>query len=152
MDTKKTIKTEEPVIDINEVSRISAGTVINGDVFSAGDIRIDGKIEGKVCSQQRVVVGEKAQIKGALLCENTDFWGKIDGDIYVKDTLSLMSTAVVNGSINVRRFQVEMGAQINCNCRMITEAEYDKVASGMIANKLPKKPEGKDQKEEKKEA
>jgi len=131
MDIKKISKAVEPVVDVNEVSRISTGTVIKGDISSKGDIRIDGSVQGKVYSQARVVVGEKAVLNGALFCENTDFWGRMDGDIYVKDTLSLMSNSVVSGSINVRQFQVELGAKIDGTFSMITEEDYDKVVASI---------------------
>ncbi|MCD8313778.1 MAG: polymer-forming cytoskeletal protein, partial [Bacteroidales bacterium] len=72
------------------------------------------------------VVGESAVIKGDVICDNIDLWGKLTGTIYVKDTLSLKSGCTVNGSINVRRFMVELGSEFNGTCKMINEEEYDK--------------------------
>ena len=51
-------KTQTPVVNVNEVSRISTGTVIKGEINSPNDIRIDGVFEGKIFSKGRVVVGE----------------------------------------------------------------------------------------------
>ena len=81
--------------------------------MSSTDIRVDGAINGKVHSEGKVVVGETAKLSGSLMCKNLDFWGKMEGDIYVKDTLSLKSLAVINGNLHVRKLQVELGAQIN---------------------------------------
>ena len=105
---------------VNDVSRISAGSVIKGEIISPNDIRIDGSFEGKIISQAKVVVGEKAVIKGDVICNNADFWGQIDGDLYVKDTLSLKSTSVIDGDLHVRRLQVDLNATFNGNCKMIT--------------------------------
>ena len=77
-------------------------------------------------------------VTGSLLCNNVDFWGKMEGDIYVKDTMTLKGAASVNGSINVRKFQVEMGAQINGTCGMITEEDFTKMADQVVSIKLPK--------------
>lgn len=123
---KKEIKVAEQVVDVNDISRISAGTVIKGEISSPSDIRIDGTVDGKIFSKGKIVVGENAFIKGSVFCAVMDFWGKMEGDIYVKDTLSLKSSSSVEGNINVRKFQVEMGAQINGSCHMISEAEFDK--------------------------
>ena len=120
--------------NINEVSRISHGTVIRGDLSSSTDIRIDGQVDGTLFSEGKAVVGESAQLSGKLFCTNVDFWGKMDGDIFVKDQLSLKSSSVVNGNIHVRKIQVEMGAQINGSFKMITEKEYDQLVA-TIANK-----------------
>ena len=121
-------KTLDNAVDVNDVSHISAGAVLKGDFTCPSDMRIDGKIEGKVKSSGRIVVGESAEIKGSVLCDILDFWGKIDGDIYVRDTLSLKVGSSVKGSINVRKLQVEIGAEINGECHMITEEDFDKLS------------------------
>lgn len=118
----------EPVVNVNSISRISAGTVIKGEIVSPTDIRIDGTFEGRVQSKGRVVVGESATIKGDIVCENVDLWGKVEGNLFVKDTLSLKEGCVVDGNLHIRRLAVELGATFNGNCKTITEAEFNKLA------------------------
>lgn len=127
----------DPVVNVNDVTRISKGASLKGNLVSSTDIRVDGTMDGVVFSEGRIVVGETAAMSGSLLCNNLDMWGKIDGDIYVKDTLSIKNLAVVNGNIFVRKIQVEMGAQINGTCKMITEQEFDKLAAEIV-KKAPK--------------
>ena len=122
-------KIAEPVVDANEVSRIAAGVSVKGDLISKSDLRIDGTINGKVVSDTRIVVGEGASLKGSLYCNSLDFWGTMDGDVYVRDTLSLKAGSKIKGSLHVRRFEVEMGAEIDGICQMITEEQYDKLIS-----------------------
>lgn len=129
----------EPNLNVNSISRISTGTVIKGEIMSPYDIRIDGTFEGKIQTKGRVVVGETAFIKGDIICENIDLWGKVDGNVFVKDTLSLMEGCSVNGNLNTRRLSVELGSTFNGNCRMITEAEFGKVA-GVEDSKMEQKP------------
>lgn len=120
-------KTMEQNVNVNDVSRLSAGTVFKGEISSPTDIRIDGTFEGKIYSKGRVVVGEKAYIKGDIVCSNVDFWGKMDGNFYVKDTLSLKSTSKVTGDLHIKRLQVELDAKFDGSCQMISEAEFDKL-------------------------
>lgn len=129
----------EPNLNVNSISRISTGTIIKGEIMSPYDIRIDGTFEGKIQTKGRVVVGETAFIKGDIICENIDLWGKVDGNVFVKDTLSLMEGCSVNGNLNTRRLSVELGSTFNGNCRMITEAEFGKVA-GVEDSKMEQKP------------
>ena len=129
----------ETNVNVNSISRISTGTVIKGEIMSPYDIRIDGTFDGKVQSKGRVVVGETAVVKGDIICENIDLWGKVEGNIFVKDTLSLMEGCSVTGNLNVRRLAVELGSTFNGNCRMITEAEFNKIA-GVEASKAEAKP------------
>ena len=124
----------ETEVNVNSISRISAGTIIKGEITSPYDIRIDGTFEGKVQTKGRVVVGEKANVLGDIICGNIDLWGKVDGNVYVKDTLALKEGCVVNGNLHVKRLSVELGSTFNGNCRMITEAEFNK-AAGIDAQK-----------------
>ena len=123
----------EPNLNVNSISRISAGTIIKGEIISPSDIRIDGTFEGKVQTKGRVVVGETALVKGDIICENIDLWGKVNGNVFVKDTLALMEGCHVDGNLNIKRLSVELGATFNGNCRMITDGEFNKVAGVEVA-------------------
>lgn len=125
----------ETTVNVNSVSRISAGTVIKGEIISPNDIRIDGLFEGKVISKNRVVIGESANVKGDIVCENIDLWGKVEGNLYVKDTLALKEGSNMNGNLHIRRLLVELGATFNGSCKTITEAEFDKLTNNAAASK-----------------
>ena len=119
-------------VNVNSVSRISAGTVIKGEIQSPYDLRIDGTFEGKIQTKGRVVIGESAIIKGNIICENIDLWGVVEGDLFVKDTLALKEGCKMNGNINISRLAVELGATFNGTCRTITEEEFNKL-TGTVA-------------------
>ena len=117
----------EQTVNVNSISRISAGTVIKGEIVSPTDIRIDGTFEGKVQSKGRVVLGETAVVKGDIICNNIDLWGKVEGNVFVKDTLCLKAGCTMDGNLHARRLAVELGATFNGSCKTITEAEFDKL-------------------------
>lgn len=139
MEFTKVAKAIEPEVSVNDVSRISAQTIIKGEVSSENDIRVDGKVDGKIYSKGKIVVGQQGELQGSLICNTVDFWGKMTGDIYVKDLLTLKSSASIDGSINVSKLQVEMGAQINGACHMISAQEFDKAIESIVTTKLPAK-------------
>ena len=128
----------EPTVNVNEVSRISTGTKVKGEISSSNDIRIDGTFEGKIYSKGRVVVGEKALIKGDIICSSVDFWGTMEGNFFVKDTLSLKSSSKVKGDLHIKRLQVELDAKFDGTCQMISEADFDRLCGG--AAPAPAKP------------
>ena len=129
-------KPQAPAVNVNEVSRISTGTVIKGEINSPNDIRIDGTFEGKIVCKGRVVAGEKAVIKGDIVCENGDFGGKREGCLYVKDTLTLKDTCTVTGDLHIKRLVVELGARFNGACKMLVEGEFEKL-TGTAPKKEP---------------
>ena len=121
-------KMDNSTVNVNEVSRISAGTVFKGDLTSPGDIRIDGEFEGKIFSKGRVVVGEKAKVTGDIVCVNVDFHGTMTGNFFVKETLTLKQGCKVDGNLSVKRLQVELDAAFNGTCHMIDDAQFDKLS------------------------
>ena len=124
--------TQTNSVNANSVSRISAGTVIKGEIQSPYDLRIDGTFDGKIQTKGRVVVGETAVIKGDIICENIDLWGAVEGDIFVKDTLALKEGCKMTGNINTSRLSVELGATFNGTCRTITAADFDKLTGAAV--------------------
>lgn len=140
MDLSKVKKAVEPELSVNDISRISVHTAIKGEISSENDIRVDGKIEGKVFSKGKIVVGPQAVISGGLACNNVDFLGTMKGDIFVRDLLTLKSNADIEGNIHTNKLQVDMGAKINGSCHMITAEDYDKQIGNFVTTPVPEKP------------
>ncbi|MBO4589033.1 MAG: polymer-forming cytoskeletal protein [Bacteroidales bacterium] len=103
------------------VNTISAGTVIKGDITAQGDFRLDGRLEGNIQLNGKLVVGENGQIKGNIVCQNANVIGHVDGNISVKEVLTLHSTAVVKGDILINKLAIEPGAAFSGTCRMLDE-------------------------------
>ena len=119
----------EQAANVNLVSRISAGTWFKGEIISPNDLRIDGKFEGSIFSEGKVVIGESAEIDARIVCANADVWGKTKGSFTVKDIMAIKSDCSVEGELKVRKLIVELGASFNGSCKMISEQEYEKVAA-----------------------
>ena len=97
---------------------IAQGTKIVGDIASEGPFRIDGTVEGNVKTSGKVVVGKSGFIKGTLQGENADFEGKFSGKLILSGTLSLKSTAHIEGEVHITKLAVEPGATFNATCSM----------------------------------
>ncbi len=104
-------------------SRIENTTTVKGDVVSEADFRIDGTLNGSIKTKGKVVVGKEGSIKGAVSCANADIEGKINGNIYVSETLSLRSTSVIEGDVVIGKLIVESGASFNATCSMNLEGK-----------------------------
>jgi len=109
----KNNEVETPAINI-----IRKGTEIKGDVTCAGDIRIDGILNGTLNSQGKVVVGQSGIIEGEVICKNADISGKIKASIIVKELLQLKTTANITGDINTNKLSIEPGANFTGTCNM----------------------------------
>lgn len=106
-------------------NRINDGTIIKGDISSNGYFRIDGRIEGNVKTPSKVVIGKTGVIIGTLSCENADVEGNIKGILNISGTLSLKSSAHIEGEVSVGKLAVEPGATFNATCLMKDSKEGD---------------------------
>src|SRR5262245_55774362 len=95
-------------------SIISADMTMQGTVNSAGDIQIDGRLEGDVRSVG-LVIGEQAEIHGEILAEDVTVRGKVIGRIRARKVL-LAATSHVEGDILHEALAVESGAFFEGNC------------------------------------
>ncbi len=99
-------------------NRIEKNTKIKGNITSEADFRIDGKLEGNVKTSGKVVIGKDGYINGKVECVNADIEGKFNGELAVKDLLSLKASAIIEGTVSVSKLAVEPGATFNAACTM----------------------------------
>lgn len=109
---------EQAASPADSVNLIGAGTLIKGDVECAGDIRIDGNLEGTVRTKGKLVVGSTGVIDGDVFCQNADVSGSINGSITVSELLSLKISARLKGDITTTRLSIEPGAEFTGSCSM----------------------------------
>jgi cytoskeletal protein CcmA (bactofilin family) len=110
-------------------SIISADLRIVGDLASAGDIQIDGEVEGDIQSRT-LTVGESAQVKGSISAETVRVCGAVTGQIKAT-TVTLDKTARVMGDILHTSLAIEPGAFLEGHCRRIESGA--KVAGAFVA-------------------
>lgn len=123
--------------DSGTVNIIGAGTSIEGDVVSSGDIRIDGNLKGTLKTKGKLVVGPSGSIEGEVNCQNADVSGMMRGKITVAELLSLKATAKVNGEINTGKLAIEPGADFSGSCSMggVVKEIQQESASSSLAEK-----------------
>ena len=103
---------------VNQQNTIAKGTIITGDIISDGDFRVEGTVQGNIKTPGKVVIGKTGIINGTLHGANADIEGKFSGKLILTDTLSLKSSAHVEGEVEVGKFAVEPGATFNATCLM----------------------------------
>jgi cytoskeletal protein CcmA (bactofilin family) len=86
---------------------------LKGDIETGGFTRIDGSITGNVNARGRVVIGEKARMKSNVSGTAITVGGVVFGNIIAKESLVILSTALVLGDIITRRIQADDGCLIH---------------------------------------
>ena len=82
-----------------------------GQIFSTGDIQIEGRLDGDLRSHA-VTVGEQAEITGEVAGETVTVFGKVKGTIRGKQ-IYLCATCEVDGDVINEALAIETGAKLN---------------------------------------
>ncbi|HET6567366.1 MAG TPA: polymer-forming cytoskeletal protein [Rhodothermales bacterium] len=101
-----------------QINMIAEGTVLEGTLKATGDVRISGRIVGKLFVEGKVVVTQEGVVDGELSAVSADVAGSVLGEVTVKERLVLKNTAAVDGNVRAARLVVEDGAVFGGKCQM----------------------------------
>lgn len=89
-----------------------------GELKAQEDLKVEGRIEGTIQHQQRVVVGAKGEVVAAVTAAAIEVDGKVQGDMHAKKSVKVSSTAVVRGNIKAPSVSITEGANFNGSVSM----------------------------------
>ena len=115
------------------INIITVGTLIKGDITATGDFRLDGTLEGNIQLNGKLVVGDSGVVTGNVLCQNANIIGTVNGNLSVKELLSLHTSARVRGDILINKLSIEPGAVFTGKCRMLDEVRAEQEAQAAAA-------------------
>ena len=116
-------------VESNSINIINNGTLIKGDITATGDFRLDGTLEGNIQLNGKLVVGDSGVVNGNILCLNANIIGTVNGNLSVKELLSLNATARVKGDILINKLSIEPGAVFTGKCCMLDEVRKQQQAA-----------------------
>ena len=102
----------------NSINALVAGTTIEGKVKADNDFRIDGVLIGTLECKGKVIIGITGAVDGDISCANALIEGKFDGNLRVKELLSVKDSAKITGEIVTDKLLVQSGAVFNVKCQM----------------------------------
>jgi cytoskeletal protein CcmA (bactofilin family) len=89
-----------------------------GELKAQEDLRVEGRIEGTIHHQQRVVVGAKGEVVATVSAGSIDVEGKVQGDMNAKKSIKVNSSAVVRGNLRAPSVSITEGANFNGSVSM----------------------------------
>jgi len=90
-------------------STIGEGSVFEGKFYISGSLKIDGKFEGEIKTDEELVVGEKGRIKTDIFAKSVVVAGTVIGNITAENEVRLLETAKVLGDITAPAISIQRG-------------------------------------------
>jgi cytoskeletal protein CcmA (bactofilin family) len=116
LTTKEQKRVAEEISNSSNV--IGKGTVLEGNIETYGNLRIEGRVIGNVKSKSKVALGANSHVEGNIVSQNADIEGEVKGKLEISEVLVLKATAVIMGDISTGKLVVEPGAVFNGSCKM----------------------------------
>jgi cytoskeletal protein CcmA (bactofilin family) len=105
-------------------SLLSSDLTINGNLESAGDMQVDGTVEGDIRSN-KLTISNTAVVRGSIEAESVVIAGHVTGQIKARH-VTLSKSARVIADVVQERLTIEPGAFFEGNCRHFPGQEGEK--------------------------
>jgi cytoskeletal protein CcmA (bactofilin family) len=94
------------------------GTEFEGELRFQNTFRIDGRVKGRIVSDNTLVVGETARIDADIECGVISIRGTVQGRVQGRQRVELLAGCRVQGSLVSPRLVIEEGAFFQGDCDM----------------------------------
>lgn len=118
---------------------IGINVTIKGNIYNKGSIQVNGFIEGEVKSDENIIIGDTARVKGPVIAKKIEISGEVRGLIEASDKLELNPTGKAYGDVNAKTLIIKEGATFVGKSIMPAET------SGQPADTESKEEEKKDE-------
>jgi len=110
----------------NTVACIGKSVVVKGEVTSAEDLVIEGRVEGKIDLQgHSLVVGQGGDIRAEILAKSVIVHGTVTGNVTAREKVEVRETGSIEGDIVTPGLSVSEGAVMSGRVEMPRTAEKD---------------------------
>ncbi len=102
--------------DLNAL--LGRGSEFEGKLTFEGTVRIDGKFNGTIVTNDVLVVGEGAKVSAEITCGTVIVHGEIIGNVKAKTSVELHQPAKMKGNIETPSLMIEKGVTFEGQCKM----------------------------------
>ena len=92
-----------------EVTIVGAGARLEGNLVSAGSLRIDGQVKGQINADGDVSLSPQSQVEADIRAQNVSIAGRFKGNVLVKGKAHLARGGRIDGNITSKTLVVEEG-------------------------------------------
>jgi cytoskeletal protein CcmA (bactofilin family) len=97
---------------------LDEGTEFSGELRFRDALRVDGRVKGKVVSDNLLIIGETGQVDAEIDCGVVSIRGRVTGTVRARQRIELLSGCRVLGTLVSPKLVIEDGAFFQGDCRM----------------------------------
>ena len=111
-------KTDMKKNDAEIKAYMGEDTIFNGLLNYSGTVRIDGKFEGQVITEDTLIIGETGHLMAEISAGTIICMGYVEGNLMASQKIEIHSTSKVVGNIKSPALNIELGGVFDGTCDM----------------------------------
>jgi cytoskeletal protein CcmA (bactofilin family) len=96
-----------------EVTIVGQGAKLEGNIVSAGSLRIDGQVRGQINADGDVMLSAQSNVEATISAANVMVSGRLKGDVNAKGKVELARGGRVDGNITAKALVIQEGGIFN---------------------------------------
>lgn len=93
------------------------GTVVEGDIYTKGSMRIEGRVKGVIKAEGDLFIGESGVLHTQIEARNVIVAGTVTGNIVATEKIEILPSGRLNGDIQTKTIRIEEGASFTGESR-----------------------------------
>lgn len=98
---------------------LDQGSELSGELRFRDSFRVDGRVRGKIVSDNTLIVGETGRVEADIDCGIVSIRGFVVGHVHGRQRIELLAGARVQGTLVAPQVMIEDGATFQGDCDMI---------------------------------
>ncbi len=90
----------------------------NGKLVFEGAVRIDGRFEGEIHTDDLLLIGPGAEVKAQLTVGSVVINGTVEGDVVAKSSVEIKAPGKLKGNVTTPTLVIEKGVTFDGSCSM----------------------------------
>jgi len=101
---------------------IAPGTRLEGELASAGVVKVEGTVAGTIRAERQVLVAKGGIVEGDIQTTEAVVGGRVEGGVTATDRIEVQGGAVIHGDVSTKSLVVHEGGEINGLVKMTAAA------------------------------
>jgi cytoskeletal protein CcmA (bactofilin family) len=92
---------------------VGPGITLSGEINSCDHLVVEGSVQANLQGCKHVIIAQSGLFDGNATIDEVEVYGRFEGDLTVRNRLSIRATGHVSGSVSYRQIEIEAGGRIS---------------------------------------
>ncbi len=120
------------------------GSKFSGKLSFEGIVRVDGKVEGEIQSNDKLIIGDSAEIQANITVRDVSISGEVQGDVIAEGRIEINRSGKLYGNIRTPSLVIHEGALFEGQCTMSTGGTNQEEKKKPVAKAKEEAPDKKE--------